>query len=228
MPYNSSSFEKQLAKYKIAQAQKAAGAAPEDPHVTRSRVASATGALKPNIVPGTQLVGDGPQTTPVQRADKTYTDDFTPIIVDARKKPFYRSGWFIFIIFSIVSTAAMPIFFKDEMNQVLDVASSVKSSTGVDPFAMTTYTNLLKGAPPQPVAPQAPVQIQPMSTLSQDQNSSAQDPLDMRAIAEQVEQNAKAVTSQGSAHSMQYIEEETRRLNEAAKQFDEQYGAPKH
>lgn len=220
MPYNSSAFEKQLAKYKAAQAVKAVADIPlkGDGHAVKSRVAAASGKVQPNTVTATQLTGDGAQVAPVLREDQRVDAEAaqTVIIIDKRRQPFYLRGWFLFLLFSVLSTAAMPIFFKDQMKQVFDMADNVKTTTGVDPFALKTYTGMINNnAAPPPGIEAVPGQpSQPAAAgaaISTEAVQAAQD-------------KANAVVQQGPEKSMQYIQDEADRLNKMAKELDKQAG----
>lgn len=204
MPYNSSAFEKQLARYKAAQAGKAAAEnTPHDPQRVRARTSMDYGQVKSSTIGVSQLVGDGPQTTPVLRSDQLKDGALsqTVIVIENKKKPIWLRGWFIFLMTTVLSTAAMPVFFKGEMEQMIGLMASVKSSTGVDPLSINTYTSMVKGGLTQTPAPTT----------------------DIHATVEQARQRAEEVTSQGGAASMEYIQSETQRLNDMARQLNEQY-----
>jgi len=219
MPYNSSSFEKQLARYKAAQAGKAIENVPSiDPHRARARVAAAQGRIQPNVVVTSQVVGDGPQSTPVLRPEQLADAELagqTVIIVKGKKKPLWARGWFVFLLTTVLSTAAMPIFFKEEMAEMKGLLQTVKTTTGVDPLSMKTYTNMVKGAPVETApVPEAAADVPAPTT-------------DIHAVVDKAQQKAEDVTSRGAGHSMKYIEDETKRLNDMAKQLDQQYNGTK-
>ena len=224
MPYNSSSFEKQLARYKAAQAAASVEKMPDDPHRVRARVStSERGKLQPNTIGVSQLVGDGPQTTPVLRGDQKVDPNMgnqTIIIVQGKKKkPLLLRGWFIFLATTILSTAAIPVFYKEEMKEMMGLLDTVKSTTGVDPLSVTTYKNMIKGKAHESTEPPvAPVAI-PADTPEPTMN--------VHSVVEKAQQKADDVTSRGAGASMKYIEEETKRLNDMAKQLDQQYSGKK-
>ena len=226
MPYNSSSFERQLAKYKQAQAEKAVGDMPrkkyesygDDPHKIKSRVNTDRGSIKSYALEPVQIMGEGAQTAPLVR------ERITPIIVAKAKKPFYQRTWFVLLVLTTLPTLAMPILYKDKWHEMMGMATSIKSSTGVDPLAVSTYTNLWKNRGQNNQA--APVQEDATNTAStpsaiQPEHMAA--PTDMTHAVEKAQERAEEITSQGAGYSMQYIEEEAKRLNDAAKKFDQQY-----
>lgn len=223
MPYNSSSFEKQLARYKAAQAGKVIEKTPRDPHVAQARIASPLGKVQSSaqLVQTSQIIGDGPQTTAVLRGDQkveTAPAGQTVIIIHGKKKPLWARGWFVFLLTTVISTAAMPVFFKDEMKEMMGLLDTVKTTTGVDPLSIKTYTNLAKGQP---------AQSQDGMKLVEPAERATPEPTDIHAVVDQAQQRAEDVTSRGAGHSMKYIEDETRRLNEMAKELDAQYNGTK-
>ncbi|HEY8963683.1 MAG TPA: hypothetical protein VIN59_04385 [Alphaproteobacteria bacterium] len=231
MPYNSSSFERQLAKYKQAQAEKAVAQMPrkyEDPHHVKSQISSDRGTIRSYALEPTQMVGDGAQSTPVAKREPIV---LAPIIIQG-KKPLFKRTWFLVLVLTTLPTLAAPVLFKDQWNELMGVADTVRSSTGVDPFAMSTYTNLFKGraikAEPAEQASAPDNTIQPLQPKAQtesalDVTKDMSQPMDMNNAVEHAQERTEAITSKGADYSMKYIEEETKRLNDAAKQFDQQY-----
>lgn len=229
MPYNSSSFEKQLAKYKQAQAEKVVADMPrkkyevyEDPHQVKSKIAVDRGAIKSYALDPVQMMGEGGQTAPI--ANKVDLM-MSPIIVK-RKKPLYKRVWFILLVVTTLPTFAAPILFKDEWNQMMGIAASIKTSTGVDPMAVSTYTNMLKrnAAPAaEPAVVQGPAPVRETESALDIKDSELAEPMDMHNAVQRAQEKADSITSQGTGYSMKYIEEESRRLNDMAKEFDAQY-----
>lgn len=225
MPYNSSAFEKQLAKYRNEQASKAlADTTPVDPHVVRARVNTGRGVLTPTANPLASEEGDLSSRSRKVSAQKP---EDLPIDVKKAKKPFYRRGWFVFLAFSVLSTAAVPVFMKDEMAQLMGVVDSVQASTGVDPLSLDTYKRMFRGEPVAPAAEGAPAES--AAAAAQPVTPAPVIPVgtDMHALVDAAQAKAAEVSSQGPQQSMQYIEEETKRLQSMAKDFDKQYGGAK-
>lgn len=228
MPYNSTAFQKQLAKHRAAEAARTVKAdASPDPHVVRARASAERGVLKPAPIDVAAAEEAARKkagiAAPVLRSDQFVDDDYAPIIVRAPKKPVYARGWFVFVAFTVLSTAAVPIFFKDEMKQVIAVGDSVKTSTGVDPFSPKTYLDMARGKmaanPPQPSPNVNPVPYQG----GKQQTQPTANTTDMHAVVDQAQERAADVVSKGPAQSMQYIQSETQRLQKMAKEFDDQY-----
>jgi hypothetical protein len=265
MPYNSTAFEKQLAEFKKRQAAAVASAASttEDGHLAKSRVIIGRGEVLPKAPeePAIKIAPELRIPTP---------EPVVPIIVKNEKPPFFRQSWFIFLLFTVVTSAAIPAVLGRHMDGLMDMAEMVKSSTGVDPFSVKTYGNMLhigetttqsprlhfpareKGTPAVAEAPAAPPTVvekitEKISTIkiikdakkviskeniekktaSSDKATRIQTTSDLHEMVDMASQKAAEVTAQGPEHSMQYIEEESKRLNDMAKQFDETYG-PKH
>jgi hypothetical protein len=89
-----------------------------------------------------------------------------------------------------------------------------------------------RGSAPQENPAQAEV-IDPTELPSQAASSAATapsdeempaNPMDMGEVMQKVKQKTDSVTSQGAEHSMQYIEDEAKRLQDMAKEIDKQYG----
>jgi len=221
LPYNSSSFERQLAKHKQAQAAKAVAAIPrkihEDPHKVQSHISAERGSIKSYAKDPLQLMGEGAQTTPVI----TQRDEvIIPIIIQRSHKPWYKRTWFVLLVITTLPMLFAPILYKEEMTQLKDTASMVKTTTGVDPFALKTYTNMMRGKAAEPETPQQPAAVITEATPA---NVTPSDKVDMKQAVQGAQEKAESVTSKGASYSMQYIEEETKRLNEAAKQFDKEF-----
>lgn len=208
MPYNSSAFEKQLAKYKAAEGAKKVAEMPASDR-ERKIVAPLPSYLKDGGSAGGALRDD----------QKREALAIEPVIVVSRRKPLYKRAWFAFMLLSVASAIATPVVFKDEMRQLMGVVDTVKTTTGVDPLSLKTYTGMIKGTPV--VNPVAPAQS---GAGAEAMPSPAINPMDMQAVMEAAQQRAQGASAQGAEHSMKYIEEETRRLQEMARELEQQQG----
>jgi len=225
LPYNSSSFERQLAKYKQEQAQKSVADLPRkkyetysDPHQVKSRVNTDRGSIKSYALEPVQIMGEGAQTAPLLR------EAAVPIIIQSHKKPYYKRAWFLFLVLTTLPTLAMPVFYKEQWNEMKGMVSSVRETTGVDPMSASTYTHLFRNRNANaPDHGSALHTQQEDSASSMPQEHTLAPPADMGHAVEQAQERAEEITSQGAGYSMQYIELEARRLNDAAKKFDQQY-----
>ncbi|NBX67093.1 MAG: hypothetical protein EBQ96_08875 [Proteobacteria bacterium] len=245
MPYNSSAFEKQLAKFKEQQAVKASSEEKlEDAHVTKPRIEVGCGTINPAAV------------EPLSVVPQEKEEPIIPApVIEAAKKPFYKQGWFMFLLFSAVTSGAMPIVFKGQMDEMMGMANSVHATSGVDMFSPETYKKIFSGqaltanrhqATEQPATPkqaeetpikkivsrvkaEATAKSEVIKTKIEQAQTPAvtQPPQDIHDIVNMATQKAQEVTAQGPEKSMEYIESEAKRLEEMAKQFDQTYGNKK-
>lgn len=244
MPYNSSAFEKQLAKFKEQQAGKEEKT--EDAHVAKPRIEVGRGTVVPTLA-------EVSEQAPAKPAPAAVPEELVVAAAATAPKPFYKRGWFTFLLFSVVTSAAMPVVFKSQMDEMMGMANSVHSSSGVDIFAPDTYRKIFSGAAltanrqqaeseaqSQPIA-ENPIRkivskvkaeaaaktevVKSKIEASEAVPTSTQTPTDMHEIVNMATQKAQEVTAQGPEKSMQYIESEAKRLQEMAEQFDNTYGA---
>jgi len=241
LPYNSSSFERQLAKYKQAEAEKAVGDLPrkkyevyDDPHQIKSAIPAADrGHIKSYALDPVQLMGEGGQTAPVINRQDVIS--IQPMIVTrSAKKPFYLRTWFVLLVITTLPTLAMPVMFKAQWAEMMGIVDSIKTSTGVDPLSIKTYANMFhhRAAPQQSPEEQADAVLHPneptvpaaasQNGVQIDKNDMAQ-PMDMGNAVQKAQERTESITSKGTDYSMKYIEDETNRLNAEARKFDEQY-----
>ena len=205
MPYNSSSFERELARLKAEKAVKQVEGLPlssgDDAHMPKPQAKGVGGT----VIPNRAARASAGEVIPNKNAPREPDDYEGPVIVRSSRKAFYKRGWFIFLAFSVLSTAAVPVFFGKETNTMLELASSMKASTGVDPFALKTYTNLLKHDQAAPETPQ---------------------PATQETIVEQVQKSPSTPAAQPDTHTMQYIEQESKRVQDMARELDKKFNPP--
>lgn len=256
MPYNSAAFEQQLAKFKKQQAAKAglAEEKTEDAHVTKPRVEVGRGTVTPNVLSDPLA----------EKAAVPTKETETVVIVEAApKKPFYRQSWFVFLLFSVAISGAMPMVMKGQMDDMWGMANTVNSTTGVDIFSPETYKKMFAG---QPVAIKAPAyEPRTNSATPEGETAAAENPIkaivktvkekaqkakapataqsetaeqptataplqsatDIHQMVDMAAEKAKEVTAGGTESSMKYIEEESKRLQKMAEEFDNTYGENK-
>ncbi len=224
MPYNSSSFERQLARYRNEQAaQKALSATGEDQHLVKPKA----GSVRVEIRPGPAVAAQPSQVLGEQQQRRMEKPEMQT--APHGEKPFYRRGWFLFLAFSVLSTAAIPVFFKSEMQMLSGVTDSVRAETGLDLTSAQTYKNMIgqyiHRVPAQPESPDAPQTGSGHAEPSPGEYTAAQ-PADFHAVVENAQARALEVSKQGSASSLKYIDEEAKRLQQMSRDFDAKYGQP--
>lgn len=224
MPYNSSAFEKQLQKYKNEAAKKTAST--DDAHVAKPQVVIGRGEVQPNIdLKATPT--NAPITTEI-------TPDAPP--TELISKPFYKQGWFLFLLFSAATAMAIPAAMKTNMDGLMDMANMVKSSPAVATSTQKPATAPQKSSKREPMAdiaekPSPVLKSEKIKTVVKEtlsnRNIQMQTTSDLHSMVEKAAAQAAEVSAQGPEQSMQYIEEQTRQLQNMAKQFDETYGVKK-
>ncbi|MBU6235909.1 MAG: hypothetical protein KGQ41_08695 [Alphaproteobacteria bacterium] len=247
MPYNSSAFEKFKKNQKVASS---AGA--DDPHVVKSRI-TVRGEVKAHAPAFT--ASDTPKAAIHPKEELIETE----IVQTKQAKPFYARSWFLFLLFSVITTGIIPLVFKNQMDTLMGMADTVKTQTGVDAMSPDTYKAMFTGkplpanrtavaasdsssAPPISAAPtpeststfgkikQAASKLKGSETPAPTKIAAPtqlQTTGDLHEMVDQAAERAAQVTAQGPEASMQYIQQETERLNNMAKQFDNTYGAKK-
>ncbi len=224
MPYNSSAFEKQLAKHKAEQAAKAIADLPDAGHRGALRATPGKGAGKQGVEPRStpvrsqslqQIIKDGPERKPLHRTDQMLDARDGKVVVVGRRKPLYRRTWFVMLVFSVVSTALSPVIFKDEIAHIRGLMEGIKTSTGIDPLSIDTYKDMAKGrlASPTMTGITGNTALQPVVAVPAPTTNTGQ-------VVEQAQERVQGVIRQGPDTSMRYIEEEAKRLEAMARELD--------
>ncbi|MCB1538078.1 MAG: hypothetical protein H6865_08065 [Rhodospirillales bacterium] len=229
MSYKSIAFEKQLAKYRQDQAVKSIMDLPDHKHRPAERVqASPQAQTSRGLGAGPSLRthsldeiarASAPQhETPVQ-TDQVLAAHPAPERDALPKKPLYARTWFwALVMLVMVGIAAKPML-SERLAQLHGIAQTIENSTGIDPFSAKTYGDLARGKldAPKLNAAAADTKTQPLVPVPAPSHDTAQ-------MMREAQDRADAVARQGSSASMRYIEEETKRLNEMAKEIDQRQG----
>lgn len=181
MPYNSSAFEAQLAKYKNAKIVKDVADLPDDRHRPQTRIKTESGRISPN--PDTHA--QTPHSLKTLREAKMEIPEGMMLV---HKKKTSKAGKFV-LLFMIGCLAVAGVKQRDKVEAML---ASITASTGVTVQSVDTSAAI----------------------SSMGANIGGGDL--MRAMKD-AQDKAAAVASQGPAQSMKYIQEETKRLQDMAK-----------
>lgn len=191
MPYNSSAFEAQLAKYKNAKIVKDVADLPDDRHRSQTRIKTDSSRITPTYDAPKQ----GGESLKSLREAKSHIPDGM-MLVPKKKR---ASGKLFTLLFLVGCLAVAGVKQRDQIQAMI---AQVTATTGVASVPAADVPSLSSSISAMGVG-----------------GGSLSD-----AMAE-AEAKAAAVASQGPALSMKYIQDETKRLQDMAKQIGAQSGA---
>lgn len=190
MPYNSKAFEQQLARYRSKQIADKVSALPDGHHRPQSRVQAEAGQLRPSQLDS--------QDIPISRHQARLMERGMALpegMMLVRKKSFLERPLVWVVLAGVIAGVVIPVFFKPQMNMVL------ARFTGGAASVQAADLNALGTAGGIEVTPAA------LSTPTGDLGQAMQE----------AQQRANAIANQGPAQSMKYIEAETKRLQDMAR-----------
>lgn len=204
MPTNASSYQESLRKHKLL------------PHEARGIASPHSAGIKAHEMIALQNNTEKPVHTKrvkdlLIEAEERQKKEDAPAPEMIIKPKFYQTGWFNTILFTVATTAMLPMIMGAQLKDLQDMALSYQSTRDAMKIESALTTAL---APPAPVPLPA---VEPKHPTGGPEKLTQKD---IDRLAVESEQRIQEVVSKGSDYSIRYIDEEATRLDQMAREYD--------